>query len=104
MRDHSVCGTPFALPMALFSARRATDKDIPALERLCAESSKAVPLWSLRRERFNAGAWLANWARRANVRSLANWLPTVAWISFGSRPARLFIAFRNSSALPSFCL
>ncbi|HEX8789724.1 MAG TPA: GNAT family N-acetyltransferase [Polyangiaceae bacterium] len=44
--------------MALFSARRATDKDLPALERLCAEAAKAVPLWSLRRDRFNAGAWL----------------------------------------------
>jgi L-amino acid N-acyltransferase YncA len=45
--------------MALLTTRRASDRDVASLERLCTEASKTVPLWALRRERFNAGAWLA---------------------------------------------
>ncbi len=45
--------------MALLTTRRATDRDLQSIERLCAEACKTVPLWSLRRERFNPATWLS---------------------------------------------
>jgi L-amino acid N-acyltransferase YncA len=45
--------------MAVLAARRATDRDVPSLERLCAEAAKTVTLWANRRERLNPGAWLS---------------------------------------------
>jgi L-amino acid N-acyltransferase YncA len=58
--------------MALFSARRATDRDVPSLDRLCTEASKAVPLWSLRKDRLNAGGWFASRAPVVIVAEGAN--------------------------------
>lgn len=46
--------------MATFTARRANERDLASLEQLCTEASKTVPLWSLRRDRFNASAWLSS--------------------------------------------
>lgn len=54
------------------SARRATDRDLPSLELLCSEASKAVPLWSLRRDRFNAAGWLSSRAPVVVVAEGAN--------------------------------
>jgi L-amino acid N-acyltransferase YncA len=45
--------------MAVLTTRRATDRDVPSLERLCAEAAKTVTLWSHRRERLNPGAWIS---------------------------------------------
>jgi L-amino acid N-acyltransferase YncA len=67
--------------MALFSARRATDRDLASLERLCAEASKAVPLWSLRRDRLNAGAWLSSRAPVVLVAEGANAVGFAAAVS-----------------------
>ena len=45
--------------MAVLASRRATDRDVASLERLCAEAAKTVALWGQRRERLNAAGWLS---------------------------------------------
>lgn len=67
--------------MALFTARRATDRDIPSLDRLCTEAGKAVPLWSLRRERLNPGTWLSSRAPVVVVADGANAIGFAAAVS-----------------------
>jgi L-amino acid N-acyltransferase YncA len=45
--------------MAVLATHRATERDVPSLERLCAEAAKAVTLWGPRRERLSPAAWLS---------------------------------------------
>jgi L-amino acid N-acyltransferase YncA len=45
--------------MAVLATHRATDRDVPSLERLCAEAAKTVTLWGHRRERLNPAAWIS---------------------------------------------